>query len=75
MGFRSAHCRDAVAMIRFLAWLDEHASARVVTETEASDKLQSFRQQVDGYLGDSFGAISASGEHGAIVHYRANPGH
>jgi Xaa-Pro aminopeptidase len=70
-GFRSAHCRDAVAMIRFLAWLDEHASARVVTEIEASDKLQSFRQQVDGYLGDSFGAISASGEHGAIVHYRA----
>ncbi|MGB1963118.1 MAG: aminopeptidase P family protein [Candidatus Puniceispirillales bacterium] len=70
-GFRSAHCRDAVAMIRFLAWIDAEAPIRVITEIEANDKLQFFRQQVDGYLGDSFGAISASGEHGAIVHYRA----
>ena len=70
-GFRSAHQRDAVAMIRFLAWLDDAASDGHLTEMAAAKKLQSFRRQVSGYLGDSFGTISAYGEHGAIVHYRA----
>lgn len=70
-GFRAAHRRDAVAMIRFLAWLDDAASGGNLTEMAAADTLQLFRRQVSGYLGDSFGTISASGEHGAIVHYRA----
>lgn len=70
-GFRTAHQRDAVAMIRFLAWLDDAVPDGDLTEMAAAAKLQSFRRQVDGYLGDSFGTISACGEHGAIVHYRA----
>lgn len=70
-GFRNAHCRDAVAVIRFLSWLESEVSKHVITEIEASDMLQSFRKQVSGYLADSFNAISGSGEHGAIVHYRA----
>lgn len=70
-GFRSAHCRDAVAVIRFLAWLDTHVMDQTVTEIEASEKLQSYRKEVSGYLSDSFSAISGSGAHGAIVHYRA----
>ncbi len=70
-GFRAAHRRDAVAMIRFLAWLDKATPNGKVTEMEAAATLQSFRRQVSGYLGDSFGTISAHGEHGAIVHYRA----
>ena len=46
------------------------APIKVITEIEASDKLQSFRQR----LMDIWGIVSgqsASGEHGAIVHYRA----
>ena len=70
-GFRSAHCRDAVAVIRFLAWLDTHVMDQTLTEIEAGEKLQSFRKQVSGYLSDSFPSISGSGAHGAIVHYRA----
>ena len=45
----------------------------IVTEISASDKLESFRAQQEGYLGASFAPISAFGEHGAIVHYSAAP--
>ncbi|MCM1124268.1 MAG: aminopeptidase P family protein [Eubacterium sp.] len=40
-----------------------------VTEMSAAQKLESFRSQMEGYLGASFEPIIAYGEHGAIVHY------
>jgi Xaa-Pro aminopeptidase len=33
-------------------------------------KLLALRQQVAGFRGESFPAISGAGEHGAIIHYR-----
>lgn len=64
---RAAHVRDAVALCRFLHWLD---GASDQTELSAAAKLVEFREQVEGFAGESFPAISGAGEHGAIIHYR-----
>ncbi len=69
-GMRDAHARDAVAMCRFLHWLDTH---RGETEISAAEALLAFRQAVPLFRGESFPAISGAGEHGAIIHYRVTP--
>ncbi len=70
-GARAAHARDAVAVCRFLHWLDHAALAGVTTEMAAADRLLAFRQEAPEFRGESFPAISGAGEHGAIIHYRA----
>ncbi len=70
-GMRSAHLRDAVAVVRFLHWLDTVASRQSVTEIDASDQLEAFRRENHMFRGLSFPTISAAAANGAIVHYRA----
>ena len=71
-GMHAAHRRDGVALVSFLAWLDQTvASGQTVTELMAEDKLASFRAAHNLYRGPSFDTIAGSGPHGAIVHYRA----
>lgn len=72
-GARAAHRRDAVAMIRFLAWFAAHAPQGGLTETAAAARLLAFRAEAPEFYGESFPAIVGAGEHGAIVHYRAGP--
>ena len=69
-GFRHAHLRDAVAVCRFLHFLAEFGARGEETELSAADRLLALREQVQGFRGESFPAISAAGEHGAIIHYR-----
>jgi Xaa-Pro aminopeptidase len=69
-GARSAHARDAVAVCRFLHWIAEAAPTGGETEISAAARLLALRQQVEGFRGESFPAISGAGEHGAIIHYR-----
>ncbi len=69
-GFRSAHIRDGVAMVRFLSWLD---CAGATSELGVEDRLKSFRAGQPGFLDLSFGTIAGYGPHGAIVHYEASP--
>ncbi|HXT79267.1 MAG TPA: aminopeptidase P family protein [Acetobacteraceae bacterium] len=69
-GTRAAHARDAVAMCRFLHFLSATASSGRETELSAAAKLLALRAEVEGFRGESFPAISAAGEHGAIIHYR-----
>ncbi len=69
-GTRNAHCRDAVAEIRFLAWLDaEVAAGRLHDEAELSDRLLSLRQQGEQFHAVSFSTISAAGANAAMCHY------
>lgn len=69
-GARTAHVRDGVAMARFLAWISEVAESGRIDEVSAAMKLEDFRRE-SGQLKDiSFDTISASGPHGAVVHYR-----
>lgn len=70
-GARAAHARDAVSVCRFLHFLEQ---ARDETELSAAERLLEFRREVEGFRGESFPAISAAGEHGAIIHYRVTPG-
>jgi Xaa-Pro aminopeptidase len=69
-GARNAHARDAVAVCRFLHFLAEAGPRGDETEMSAAAKLLDLRQQVEGFRGESFPAISGAGEHGAIIHYR-----
>ena len=71
-GARHAHARDAVALCRFLHWLDTGRTAGT-TELQAAERLLAFRSQVDGFRGESFPAISGAGPNGAIIHYRVTP--
>ena len=70
-GARAVHRRDAIAICRFLHWLD--GAAGTTTEIGAADRLLAFRAELDGFRGESFPAISGAGEHGAIIHYRVTP--
>ncbi len=69
-GSRNAHARDAVAVCRFLRWMDSAAGQE--TEISAAEKLIAFRSEVENFRGESFPAISGSGPNGAIIHYRVS---
>jgi Xaa-Pro aminopeptidase len=69
-GARAAHLRDGAAVIRFLAWLDDHSSSGSVDEIGAALKLEAFRRETGELKDLSFDSISAAGPHGAVVHYR-----
>ena len=78
-GARQAHRRDAVAEVRFLAWLDaEVAAGSLHDEAALSDKLGAFREEGQEYHGPSFDTISAAGGNAAMCHYNhqnvATPG-
>ncbi|MCC7275196.1 MAG: aminopeptidase P family protein [Alphaproteobacteria bacterium] len=72
-GTRAAHRRDAVALVRFLAWIARHAPSGEVDELAAVARLAALRAESDMFRGPSFETISGSGPNGAIVHYRATP--
>ncbi len=69
-GMREAHLRDAVAVTRFLTWLESNWKG--LDEVTAADRLEGFRKQNDHFQGLSFDTIAGFGPHGAIVHYRAD---
>jgi len=69
-GARTAQARDAVAVCRFLHFLAQSGPRGGETELSAAARLLAFRQEVPGFRGESFSAISGAGEHGAIIHYR-----
>ena len=69
-GSRNAHARDAVAVCRFLRWMESAAGRE--TEMSAAAQLIAFRSEVALFRGESFPAISGSGPNGAIIHYRVS---
>jgi Xaa-Pro aminopeptidase len=69
-GTRTAHQRDAVALTRFLAWIDREAPSGGLTEIDAVEALETFRRQTGALKDVSFPTISGTGPNGAIVHYR-----
>jgi Xaa-Pro aminopeptidase len=69
-GTRSAHKRDAVALARFLAWVDREAPKGVLTEIDTVEALETFRRDTGALKDVSFPTIAGTGTNGAIVHYR-----
>jgi Xaa-Pro aminopeptidase len=72
-GIRAAHRRDGAALTRFLAWLLHVAPGGGVSEIEAAGYLEACRWSNENFRGLSFPTISATAEHGAVVHYRPTP--
>ncbi len=68
-GARAAHLRDAVAVCRFLHWIEGRQGE---TEMSAAARLLALRGEAEGFRGESFPAITGAGEHGAVIHYRAS---
>jgi Xaa-Pro aminopeptidase len=69
-GTRAAHRRDGAAVTRFFAWLSREAPSGKLTEIEAVEKLEAFREETGLLKELAFSTISGSGPNGAIVHYR-----
>ena len=67
-GSRTAHIRDAHAMVNFLAWLDGQKPG--LKEIDVVTALEGFRAETNALRDISFDTISGAGPNGAIVHYR-----
>ena len=67
-GARTAHIRDAHAMVNFLAWLDDQKPG--LTEIDVVTALEGFRADTNALRDISFDTIAGAGPNGAIVHYR-----
>ncbi len=72
-GSKQAHLRDAIAIVRFLKWLDsDKVQSGKVDEIEAAQKLENYRNELQGLKDLSFETISGAGSNGAHCHYRVN---
>lgn len=72
-GYRNCHIKDAVGLIKYLAWLryqlnDLHRTD--ITEYMGAEKMLEFRRTQDKFMGLSFATISAIGPNASIVHYK-----
>lgn len=71
-GSAEAHRRDAVAIVKFLHWLDTEAQSGEYDEIAAATQLEIFRHENEGLKDLSFETISGAGSNGALCHYRVN---
>lgn len=71
LGSKKAHEKDGVAMVHFLYWLEQNIGKTPMTEVSIAEKLLSFRQEQENFIGESFGTIAGYQGNGAIVHYSA----
>lgn len=70
-GFKAAHLRDGIAMVRFLIWFEENYNGK--SELDIVAKLREFRQTGTNFFSNSFETIAGFGPNGAIVHYQPQP--
>lgn len=74
-GMRLAHQKDAVAMCRFLAWLDRQVEKHSDgDEGTLADQLLRFREEQEHFVEPSFDTISALGPNAAMCHYHHTNG-
>ncbi|KPU84346.1 X-Pro aminopeptidase [Marinosulfonomonas sp. PRT-SC04] len=71
-GARAAHLRDGMAMVKFLAWLNNKAPKGTLREIEVVQKLEGFRRDTNLLRDISFETICGAGPNGAIMHYRVS---
>jgi len=57
-GTRTAHARDAVALARFLAWIDWEAPTGALTEIDTVEALETFRRDTGALKDVSFPTIA-----------------
>ena len=64
-------CMNSKPMSNGVEGLSTGGCDAALTEISASDKLESFRAQQEGFIDLSFDTIAGYAEHGAIIHYSA----
>lgn len=70
-GLTNCHLRDAAALIRYFAWLENKLkNGKSIDEVDGANCLFNFRQEEKDFKGLSFDTISGSGPNGAIIHYK-----
>ena len=68
-GFRNAMLKDGIAMTQFYHWLETELPSGKITEMQCVGKLREYRERQPLYKDESFDAIVAWNEHGALPHY------
>lgn len=68
---RKSHIKDGVAFTKFMYWIKHNISNMEITEISASDKLEDYRREQEGFISPSFAPISAYKDHAAMMHYSA----
>ncbi len=71
-GIKRAHREDGRAVIALLHWIEITSADDELDELKIEQRLERMRATNPNYMGASFATIAGAGEHGAIVHYRAN---
>jgi Xaa-Pro aminopeptidase len=69
-GTRAAHRRDAVAVVRFLCWLDAEAPKGGLDEIALVRRLEQLRTESGELREIAFDTIAGVGAHAASPHYR-----
>lgn len=71
---KKAYIKDGVALTKFFYWLDKNVGKMEITEVSASEKLEEFRKEQEGFIEPSFDTIAAYKENAAMMHYKAEEG-
>ena len=71
---KNAYIKDGVALVKFMHWLEENVGKTTITEISATDKLEDFRKEQEGFIEPSFDTIAAYKENAAMMHYKAEEG-
>ena len=69
---KNAYIKDGVALVKFLRWLDQNVGKIEITEISATERLEEFRKEQEGYIEPSFDTIAAYKENAAMMHYKAD---
>lgn len=70
-GLEQAMLKDGIALVQFLAWLEEHKNTGKESELSLEKKLYELRKEQPHFVSESFSTIVGYKENGAIVHYSA----
>lgn len=70
---KTCEIKDGVAMVKFIKWIKENVGKEQITEMSAEVKLEEFRSEQALFVEPSFDTIAGYKDHGAMMHYKANP--
>lgn len=65
----NAHIKDGIAITKLMYWLKNQKDYSKMKEMDIVKKVEEFRQEQEGYLGNNFSTISAFGKNSPMMHY------
>lgn len=65
----NAHIKDGIAVTKLMYWLKNQKDYSKIKEMDIVEKVEEFRQEQAGYLGNNFSTISAFGKNSPMMHY------